>query len=88
MAIEPSTADEPTSASPQTAVRPAAPTPSLGPDYNPWPALWAMVLGFFMILVDSTIVAVATPAIMVALGADVNGVVWAAGTNATATPLP
>ncbi|QNG18107.1 DHA2 family efflux MFS transporter permease subunit [Rhodococcus triatomae] len=43
---------------------------------NPWPALWALVLGFFMILVDSTIVAVANPAIMTDLQADVNMVVW------------
>lgn len=55
------------------------PTPSRTekswPD-NPWPALWAMVLGFFMILVDSTIVSVATDAIMVGLGTDLNNVVW------------
>ncbi|NLG55612.1 MAG: DHA2 family efflux MFS transporter permease subunit [Rhodococcus sp.] len=43
---------------------------------SPWPALWALVLGFFMILVDSTIVAVANPAIMADLKADVNQVVW------------
>jgi MFS family permease len=34
------------------------------------------VLGFFMILVDSTIVSVATPAIMAEHGADVDLVVW------------
>ncbi|MCV7175733.1 MFS transporter [Mycolicibacterium sphagni] len=34
------------------------------PPANPWHALWAMLVGFFMILVDSTIVAVANPSIM------------------------
>jgi EmrB/QacA subfamily drug resistance transporter len=56
---------------------------------SPWPALWALVLGFFMILVDSTIVSVATPAIMADLGADVDGVVWVTSAYllAYATPL-
>src|SRR3954468_2772542 len=50
------------------------------PDFRPWPALWALCLGFFMILVDSTIVSVATPAIMRGLHSDVNTVIW--GTSA------
>ena len=37
---------------------------------NPWPALWALVIGFFMILVDTTIVSVANPAIKAALDPD------------------
>ncbi len=41
-----------------------------------WPALWSMVVGFFMILVDSTIVSVATPSLMAAFYADVNAVLW------------
>ncbi len=46
--------------------RPAARPPAVPlPDaINPWNALWAMMIGFFMILVDSTIVAVANPSIM------------------------
>jgi hypothetical protein len=42
------------------------PDPAAVPDMpaNPWHALWAMLVGFFMILVDSTIVAVANPSIM------------------------
>lgn len=45
-------------------------------EYRPWPALWALVIGFFMILVDTTIVSVANPRIMVSLNADVNQVIW------------
>jgi EmrB/QacA subfamily drug resistance transporter len=37
------------------------------PARNPWPALWALVIGFFMILVDTTIVGVANPSIKAAL---------------------
>ena len=34
-------------------------TPPRTTEKKPWPALWALVVGFFMILVDSTIVSVA-----------------------------
>jgi EmrB/QacA subfamily drug resistance transporter len=53
-----------------------------------WPALWALVLGFFMILVDATIVTVATPALMRDLGADVNGVVWVTSAYLLAYAVP
>jgi len=43
---------------------------------NPWPPLWAMVIGFFMIMVDMTIVTVATPAITTEFDAGVNEVIW------------
>ncbi|MFC9996781.1 DHA2 family efflux MFS transporter permease subunit [Nocardia sp. NPDC127526] len=43
---------------------------------NPWLALYALVVGFFMILLDMTIVAVANPAIMRDLHADINSVIW------------
>jgi lysyl-tRNA synthetase, class I len=43
----------------------AAPTHDPIPaDVRPWPALFALCLGFFMILVDTTIVTVATPAVV------------------------
>jgi EmrB/QacA subfamily drug resistance transporter len=43
---------------------------------NPWTALWAMMIGFFMIMVDSTIVAIANPTIKAGLHAGYDAVVW------------
>jgi EmrB/QacA subfamily drug resistance transporter len=54
----------------------APPTSTQTEVSNPWPALWALVIGFFMILVDLTIVTVATPTIIEDLDASVNDVVW------------
>jgi len=53
-----------------------------------WPALWALVLGFFMILVDSTIVSVATPALMRAFNAGINTVVWVTSAYLLAFAVP
>ncbi|MCW2718581.1 DHA2 family efflux MFS transporter permease subunit [Pseudonocardia sp.] len=66
---------------------PAAGAQETGPA-NPWPALWALVLGFFMILVDSTIVSVATPAIMTSLGVGVDAVVWVTSAYLLAYAVP
>lgn len=41
-----------------------------------WRALYALLVGFFMILLDQTIVAVATPQFQEQLGASLNAVVW------------
>ncbi|MCW2830115.1 MAG: transporter [Aeromicrobium sp.] len=60
----------------------------LPPDYKPWPALWAMVIGFFMILVDNTIVSVATPAIMRDLRTDYNNVIWVTSAYLLAYAVP
>jgi len=56
--------------------------------YRPWPALWAMVIGFFMILVDNTIVSVATPAIMEDLHTDYNTVIWVTSAYLLAYAVP
>ena len=55
-----------------------------------WRALWALVLGFFMILVDSTIVSVATPSLMRAFNAGIDTVVWVTSAYllAFAVPMP
>ncbi|MFC6356046.1 DHA2 family efflux MFS transporter permease subunit [Luethyella okanaganae] len=55
---------------------------------RPWPALWALVLGFFMILVDSTIVSVANPAILEDLKADINSVIWVTSAYLLAYAVP
>lgn len=57
-------------------------------DFRPWPALWALCLGFFMILVDSTIVAVANPVITAELNADVNSVIWVTSAYLLAYAVP
>ncbi|KWX23091.1 MFS transporter [Mycolicibacterium wolinskyi] len=56
--------------------------------HNPWHALWAMMVGFFMILVDATIVAVANPTIMDELGADYDGVIWVTSAYLLAYAVP
>ncbi len=43
---------------------------------SPWNALWAMMIGFFMIMVDATIVPIANPTIMADLGIGYAAVVW------------
>ncbi|WP_345449183.1 MFS transporter, partial [Microbacterium fluvii] len=74
-----------------TATRAAASAPAETPERNPWPALWALVIGFFMILVDTTIVSVANPAIKAALDPDTNNldnVVWVTSAYLLAYAVP
>ena len=66
-----------------------APAPT--PERSPWPALWALVIGFFMILVDTTIVSVANPAIKAALDPTTNNldnVVWVTSAYLLAYAVP
>lgn len=58
-----------------TALR-GRPMGGAAPVADPWHALWAMMVGFFMILVDATIVSVANPSIMTKLGASYDAVIW------------
>ncbi len=43
---------------------------------RPWGALWAMLIGHFMTLIDWTAVSVANPSIMAALHTDYQAVIW------------
>jgi EmrB/QacA subfamily drug resistance transporter len=63
---------------------PAAPTTEV----RPWPALFALVIGFFMILIDLTIVTVATPTITTELHASVNEVIWVSSAYILAYAVP
>ncbi|MFC0680580.1 DHA2 family efflux MFS transporter permease subunit [Lysobacter korlensis] len=55
---------------------------------KPWLALWALLIGFFMILVDTTIVAIANPAILSDLDADLTGVMWVTSAYLLAYAVP
>ncbi|TMG51947.1 MAG: MFS transporter, partial [Chloroflexi bacterium] len=46
------------------------------PPRNPWPALLIVCLGFFMIMLDTTIVYVATPSILTSLQTSLDSVLW------------
>ncbi len=72
-----------------TATQSTAPT--TGTEVRPWPALGALCVGFFMILVDMTIVSVATPAILETYaphGATVNDVIWVTSAYLLAYAVP
>ena len=66
-------------------------TRTTGGEVRPWPALGALCVGFFMILVDMTIVSVATPAILETYaphGASVNDVIWVTSAYLLAYAVP
>jgi EmrB/QacA subfamily drug resistance transporter len=76
-----------------------APDPTIGsPDLagsgsdprlqRPWPALWSLVVGFFMIMVDSTIVTIALPTIRADLHTDLTGVMWVTSAYLLAYVVP
>ncbi len=61
------------------------------PGRSPWPGLWALVIGFFMILVDTTIVSVANPAIKADLdptSTNLDNVVWVTSAYLLAYAVP
>jgi EmrB/QacA subfamily drug resistance transporter len=55
---------------------------------RPWPALWSLVVGFFMILIDTTIVSVANPKIQSGLDTDINSVIWVTSAYLLAYAVP
>ncbi|GLB62466.1 putative drug resistance transporter, EmrB/QacA subfamily protein [Dietzia sp. NCCP-2495] len=58
------------------------------PERDAWKAMAALVIGFFMILVDQTIVAVATEAFVTQLGATTNQVIWVTSAYLLAYVVP
>jgi EmrB/QacA subfamily drug resistance transporter len=66
----------------------ARPTQGWVSSANPWRALAALCLGFFMVLLDMTIVSVANPVIMTDLDADISSVVWVTSAYLLAYAVP
>ncbi len=60
-----------------TTTRPAAPAPAIDkPRHSPWLVLVALCLGFFMILLDTTIVNIAIPDMIDKLHASLDEILW------------
>ena len=58
---------------------------------RPWPALWSMIIGFFMILIDSTIVSIANPTfqrVFTPGSHDLSGVLWITSAYLLASGVP
>ncbi|MFJ3927290.1 DHA2 family efflux MFS transporter permease subunit [Streptomyces sp. NPDC090022] len=55
---------------------PAGSVPPGTPPVNPWAALSALCVGFFLIMMDTTIVTVAIPGMITGLNADLNQITW------------
>ena len=64
------------------------PNPTSAPVGRPWAAVWSMVIGFFMILVDTTIVSIANPTIQRELQTDEAGVIWVTSAYLLAYAVP
>ena len=70
-------------------IGPSAADPDRDPRLDrPWPALWSIVLGFFMILVDTTIVTVAIPRMQADLGTDLTSLLWVTSAYLLAYAVP
>ena len=82
-----SSADAPRPTDGPTGTTPAGPAATVT-DSKPWAALWALVIGFFMILVDSTIVSVATNALLEDVDPNLNNIVWVTSSYLLAYVVP
>jgi MFS family permease len=55
---------------------------------NPWAALWSMLIGFFMLMIDSTIVSVANPSIQASLDTSLTATLWVTSAYLLAIAVP
>lgn len=55
---------------------------------KPWVAMWSLVIGFFMILLDTTIVTVALPHMQHELNASLSAVIWVTSAYLLAYAVP
>ncbi|MCL2803610.1 MAG: DHA2 family efflux MFS transporter permease subunit [Micrococcales bacterium] len=55
---------------------------------RPWAAVWTMLIGFFMLMLDATIVAVANPSIQQGLNASLTRTIWVTSAYLLALTVP
>ena len=65
-----------TAQSEQSNQRPAYAPPNINMKFSPWLVLLSLCLGFFMILLDTTIVNIAIPDMSTGLKASLDDILW------------
>jgi len=53
-----------------------------------WPALWALIFGFTLLIIDGTVVSIATPSIMRDLNTSVTAIMWVTSSYLLAAAVP
>ncbi|MCL2780372.1 MAG: DHA2 family efflux MFS transporter permease subunit [Actinomycetia bacterium] len=62
--------------------------PELPPGTRPWAAVWSMLIGFFMLMIDSLIVSVANPTIQEKLNTSLTATIWVTSAYMLAIAVP
>ena len=66
----------------------SSPVPERQPRVRPWAAVWSMLIGFFMLMIDALIVSVANPTIQAELDTSLTATIWVTSAYMLAIAVP